>query len=213
MRSGNLSSGSINATTVSPSASPPLRPPRASAIPTLGLCAQPRGNVTPRLHASRIDILLAKREQLQQCQGFLSLLERHHVLQHRFRFAVLSDDDRLPCISDIRQHLGSIGHYIIDRPDLGGIAHSSIRAYGEGGDHDISNGLLLRTDIHRLFDLGYVTVTERNQFAVSERLKADFDNGVHYYAMQGTEIAAPRPGFTPPAREALQWHRENRYLG
>lgn len=88
-----------------------------------------------------------------------------------------------------------------------------IRAYGEGGDHDISNGLLLRTDIHRLFDLGYVTVTERNQFAVSERLKADFDNGVHYYAMQGTEIAMPRPGFAPPAPEALRWHRENRYLG
>jgi len=88
-----------------------------------------------------------------------------------------------------------------------------IRAYGEGGEHDVSNGLLLRTDIHRLFDLGYVTVTERNRFAVSERLKADFDNGVHYYAMQGAEIAAPRPGFAPPARETLQWHRENRYLG
>lgn len=88
-----------------------------------------------------------------------------------------------------------------------------IRAYGDGGDHDISNGLLLRTDIHRLFDLGYVTVTQRNQFAVSERLKADFDNGVHYYAMQGTEIAMPRPGFALPAPEALRWHRENRYLG
>ncbi|PKB25317.1 putative restriction endonuclease [Novosphingobium kunmingense] len=88
-----------------------------------------------------------------------------------------------------------------------------IRAYRDGGDHDISNGLLLRTDIHRLFDLGYVTVTERNRFAVSERLKADFDNGVHYYAMQGTEIGSPRPGFASPAPEALRWHRENRYLG
>lgn len=88
-----------------------------------------------------------------------------------------------------------------------------IRAYGDGGDHEISNGMLLRTDIHRLFDLGYVTVTDRNRFAVSERLKADFDNGVHYYAMQGTEIAAPRPGFAPPAPDALRWHRENRYLG
>jgi putative restriction endonuclease len=32
-----------------------------------------------------------------------------------------------------------------------------IRPYGQGGEHDITNGLLLRTDIHRLFDLGYVT--------------------------------------------------------
>ncbi len=88
-----------------------------------------------------------------------------------------------------------------------------IRAYGDGGDHDLANGLLLRTDIHRLFDLGYVTITESCRFAVSERLKADFDNGVHYYAMQGTEIAKPKMGFSPPAPEALRWHRENRYLG
>ena len=58
-----------------------------------------------------------------------------------------------------------------------GAAH--IRSYGVGGEHALANGLLLRTDIHRLFDLGYVTVTERQTFAVSERLKADFDNGVH----------------------------------
>jgi putative restriction endonuclease len=88
-----------------------------------------------------------------------------------------------------------------------------IRSYAEGGEHSVDNGLLLRTDIHRLFDLGYVTVTERRQFAVSERLKADFDNGVHYYAMQGRELALPAPGYALPTEEALRWHRENRYLG
>lgn len=88
-----------------------------------------------------------------------------------------------------------------------------IRAYAEGGLHDVSNGLLLRTDIHKLFDRGYVTVTEDMRFAVSERLKADFDNGVHYYAMQGREIARPRAGVAPPSPELLRWHREHRYLG
>lgn len=88
-----------------------------------------------------------------------------------------------------------------------------IRSYAEGGTHEVANGLLLRTDIHRLFDLGYVTVTETGRFAVSERLKADFDNGVHYYAMQGREIAAPQQGYAPPAPDALRWHREHRYLG
>jgi len=88
-----------------------------------------------------------------------------------------------------------------------------IRAFCDGGEHEPSNGLLLRTDIHRLFDLGYVTVTGANRFAVSERLKANFDNGVHYYAMQGTEIATPRAGFAPPAPAALEWHRQHRYLG
>lgn len=88
-----------------------------------------------------------------------------------------------------------------------------IRSYADGGEHEVANGLLLRTDIHRLFDLGYVTVTPRGEFAVSERLKADFDNGVHYYAMQGREVALPRAGFAAPSADALHWHRENRYLG
>ncbi len=32
-----------------------------------------------------------------------------------------------------------------------------IRPYREGGKHEPPNGLLLRSDIHRLFDKGYVT--------------------------------------------------------
>lgn len=88
-----------------------------------------------------------------------------------------------------------------------------VRPFAEGRAHEVANGLLLRTDIHRLFDLGYVTVSGQGRFAVSERLRADFDNGTHYYAMQGQEVAAPRRGFAPPSAEALTWHQENRYLG
>lgn len=88
-----------------------------------------------------------------------------------------------------------------------------IRSYAAGGGHEISNGLLLRTDIHKLFDRGYVTFDHNLKFAVSERLKADFDNGVHYYSMQGQVLASPVRGFDPPSAAALQWHRENAYLG
>ena len=55
-----------------------------------------------------------------------------------------------------------------------------IRAYAAGDDHEIKNGLLLRTDIHRLFDLGYVTVSTDGLFEVGKRLKDDFENGKHY---------------------------------
>jgi putative restriction endonuclease len=72
-----------------------------------------------------------------------------------------------------------------------------IRSYGEGGEHDPSNGLLLRTDIHRLFDLGYVTVSDDHRFEVSRRLKADFDNGRHYYDLHGMAVRPPRPGRPP----------------
>lgn len=88
-----------------------------------------------------------------------------------------------------------------------------IRAFSDGGKHEPTNGLLLRTDIHRLFDLGYVTVSEDHRFEVSHRLKADFDNGKHYYDLHGVPIRAPVPTFSRPSREALTWHRENRFLG
>jgi putative restriction endonuclease len=44
-----------------------------------------------------------------------------------------------------------------------------IRPYGEGGEHAAQNGLLLRRDIHSLFDAGYVTVTPDLRFEVSRR--------------------------------------------
>jgi putative restriction endonuclease len=66
-----------------------------------------------------------------------------------------------------------------------------IRPYGQGGEHDVTNGLLLRTDIHRLFDLGYVTVSEDGRFEVGRRLKEDFENGRHYYDMHGRRIFLP----------------------
>lgn len=88
-----------------------------------------------------------------------------------------------------------------------------IRSYGEGGEHDLANGLLLRTDIHRLFDLGYVTVSEDHRFEVSSRLRADFDNGRHYYDLHGAAVRGPQRGYASPASEALAWHREYRYLG
>ncbi|NNU36052.1 HNH endonuclease [Rhizobium sophorae] len=88
-----------------------------------------------------------------------------------------------------------------------------IHAFEAGGEHAASNGLLLRTDIHRLFDLGYVTVSPDGRFEVSGRLKADFDNGRHYYDLHGTPIRPPKNRHAAPSADALSWHREHRYLG
>src|SRR6266487_5936792 len=46
-----------------------------------------------------------------------------------------------------------------------------IRPYKDGGAHEVTNGLLLRRDIHRLFDLGYVTISTDGRFEVGRRLK------------------------------------------
>lgn len=88
-----------------------------------------------------------------------------------------------------------------------------IQPYAEGGEHNITNGLLLRTDIHRLFDLGYVTVSNDGHFEVGRRLKEDFENGRHYYAMRGQKLSMPENLELRPRREVLEWHQANKFLG
>jgi putative restriction endonuclease len=67
-----------------------------------------------------------------------------------------------------------------------------IRPYSDGGEHEARNGLLLRRDIHSLFDAGYVTVTPDLHFEVSRRIKEEFENGRHYYELHGKPIRPPR---------------------
>jgi putative restriction endonuclease len=63
-----------------------------------------------------------------------------------------------------------------------------IRPYGDGGEHEARNGILLRRDIHSLFDAGYVTVTPDLRFEVSRRIREELENGKHYYALHGHQI-------------------------
>lgn len=88
-----------------------------------------------------------------------------------------------------------------------------IRPYGEGGEHEAQNGLLLRRDIHSLFDAGYVTVTPDLRFEVSCRIREEFDNGRHYYALHGQTIRTPPDMGQRPDPTALRWHNEHRYRG
>jgi len=88
-----------------------------------------------------------------------------------------------------------------------------IRPYGDGGEHEARNGLLLRRDIHSLFDAGYVTVTPELRFEVSRRIKEEFDTGRHYYELHGKPISTPADVLRRPDPEALRWHNEHPYRG
>lgn len=88
-----------------------------------------------------------------------------------------------------------------------------IKSYSDGGEHLVSNGLLLRSDIHRLFDKGYVTVTQDLRFEVSRRLREDFQNGKSYYSLQGSAIQTPSGVADKPDAAMLSWHNQNRFLG
>jgi len=90
---------------------------------------------------------------------------------------------------------------------------SHIMPYGKGGEHQVSNGILFRSDIHRLFDLGYVTVTPEHHFEVSRRLREDYENGRSYYPLHGSRIHVPKSSTDHPDREILSWHNEVKFRG
>jgi len=80
-------------------------------------------------------------------------LVRPRLGQRSFRIAVLDSYDRKCAVTNERT--------------LPVLEAAHIRDYRDVQEHTISNGILFRADIHKLFDTGYVTVTPDHHFEVS----------------------------------------------
>lgn len=101
------------------------------------------------------------------------------------------------------QRCAITGHKI--RPTLEA-AH--IKSVAAGGEHRVDNGLLLRADVHKMFDTGYITVDPGLRLRVSPRLHTEFGNGDEFYAREGETIRVPRRTDFRPNREFLEWHAD-----
>jgi len=89
-----------------------------------------------------------------------------------------------------------------------------IRAHRAAGPNRVSNGLLLRSDLHRLFDTGLVTVDPDLRFVVSGRIREDYENGREYYRYHGRRLAnLPEAPGERPSREFLDWHNREVFAG
>lgn len=89
-----------------------------------------------------------------------------------------------------------------------------IKPYAKFGPHFISNALLLRSDLHKLFDSGYITITHDLKVEVSSRIKAEYENGKDYYKYHGNGLFnLPKRSIDKPDGEFIKWHNENIYRG
>jgi len=89
-----------------------------------------------------------------------------------------------------------------------------IKPFSQNGTHEINNGILLRSDIHTLFDDGYLTITKDYTIEVSQRLHDDYGNGKDYFKYHGKKLLAmPQIKNQAPSPEYLNWHNEHVYLG
>ncbi|WP_454855266.1 HNH endonuclease [Promicromonospora soli] len=87
-----------------------------------------------------------------------------------------------------------------------------IRPVAEDGENRVDNGLLLKSDAHTLFDLGYVGVDSKYRLHVSPALKRETGNGDFFYSKAGQTIEVmPTNAADQPDREALEWHMDTRF--
>jgi len=83
-----------------------------------------------------------------------------------------------------------------------------IRPWASGGENVVRNGIPLRRDLHRLFDLGYVSIRPNHRLIVSADLREQYENGKTYYALQDRTIALPEDPSLQPDKALLEWHAE-----
>jgi putative restriction endonuclease len=66
--------------------------------------------------------------------------------------------------------------------------------------------------LHKLFDAGYVTVTDDYRFEVSPAIKEEYHNGREYYSLHGRKLLVlPGSANDQPSQAFLRWHNENVY--
>lgn len=79
--------------------------------------------------------------------------------------------------------------------------------YGTGGTYEVTNGLLLRADIHTMFDLGLIGFDDQRELIVHKELRL-----TTYAGLVGTRLAEPSPASKRVPDAALESHRRSVHL-
>lgn len=77
-----------------------------------------------------------------------------------------------------------------------------IRGVRDGGDHAVSNGLLLRADIHNLFDRGLIWIAADLTIRTAHELA-----GTEYAQYEGRDVRVPALVRDRPSKASLRRHR------
>ena len=90
---------------------------------------------------------------------------------------------------------------------------SHIKPYAQLGPHSVTNGILLRVDLHNLFDRGYITITPDYKIKVSPKLQEAYEDVTEYYQLDGKPLQIlPKSNKSWPAPKFIEWHNQNVFL-
>lgn len=156
-----------------------------------------------------------------------SVLQRTNVVRETYNIDDIPDSDRprygTPRLSAPRLGQGAFHVVVMDaykrhcaitgESTLPTLEAAHILPFAEQGENTASNGMLMRSDFHKLFDVGLVTVTPDLRIEVSSRIKEEWFNGKAYYRLHGKQLRSiPDELALRPSVELLRWHNENRFV-
>jgi hypothetical protein len=121
--------------------------------------------------------------------AFRSREIRERTGQQEFRLQLLKAYDNRCCIT---------GCDVIEVLEAAHIA-----SVAGGGGHSVKNGLLLRADLHALFDRGLITIADDFTVIVHRSLRHSI-----YQALDGRNISVPTARSGRPTLGAIRAHRE-----
>ena len=83
-----------------------------------------------------------------------------------------------------------------------------IQPFSQAGPNSLGNGLLLRSDLHKLFDRHHLTIDADDRIIrVSSRIREEFQNGKEYYRFDGQPLRVlPKSLLDQPAKQYLEHH-------
>ena len=81
-----------------------------------------------------------------------------------------------------------------------------IEPYVNKDSNHVQNGILMRVDMHRLFDAGLLAIDSSFRLLVSSRLR-----GSKYVGLGGQKLLIPKRVSDRPSTLAITWHRDKRF--
>jgi putative restriction endonuclease len=141
----------------------------------------------------------------------------------------------LPAIATTNEEVAKYGNPILVKPRLGqasfrvlvtdaykrrcaitgestlvALEAAHIVPYSNDGSHEIRNGLLLRADFHRLFDVGLVSINQDLRIKISPKIRETWFNGKAYYRLNDQPLSViPDLPAHQPDPDRLGWHFKN----
>ena len=118
---------------------------------------------------------------------------KRRIGQEKFRKTLLKEYDKTCVVTEC------------DLEEAIEAAH--IRDYSGEESNNVRNGILLRIDIHRLFDKGLITIDQDYTLILSEKLENSY-----YREYGGKKINLPNDKDKYPDKSALEWHCRNKFV-